>query len=122
MRLVGISSLASRDVGELSSGQGRLVEVARAIAQRPSLLLLDEPTAGLNEEETLRLADLLARVRDRGTSLVLVEHHIETVMALCSYVYVLDFGKLICEGDPTFVRNDDRVREVYLGSGHESRA
>ena len=122
IRLVGISSLVARDVSELSSGQGRLVEVARAIAQRPSLLLLDEPTAGLNEEETLRLTDLLRRIGERGTTLVLVEHHMDMVMTLCDYVYVLDFGQLICEGTPDVVRNDSRVREVYLGSAHESRA
>lgn len=121
IRLVGIEALLNRDIAELSSGQGRLVEVARALAQRPSLALFDEPTAGLNEEETKALGELLRKINRRGTSIVLVEHHIEMVMSLCEYIYVLDFGKLICEGNPEVVRSDPRVREVYLGTGHAAK-
>jgi branched-chain amino acid transport system ATP-binding protein len=122
MAAIGISHLADREISELTSGQGRLVEVARALAERPSLLLLDEPTAGLSETETRQLTELLAGIVAAGTAVILVEHHVEMVLSLCSRVTLLDFGKVIVAGDTEQVRNAPALREVYLGARYAARA
>jgi branched-chain amino acid transport system ATP-binding protein len=121
MAAIGISHLADRDISELTSGQGRLVEVARALAERPSLLLLDEPTAGLSETETRQLTELLAGIVADGTAVILVEHHVEMVLSLCSRVTLLDFGKVIVAGDTETVRKAPALREVYLGARYAAR-
>jgi branched-chain amino acid transport system ATP-binding protein len=121
MAALGISHLADRDISELTSGQGRLVEVARALAERPSLLLLDEPTAGLSETETRQLTELLAGIVADGTAVILVEHHVEMVLSLCSRVTLLDFGKVIVAGDTETVRKAPALREVYLGARYAAR-
>jgi branched-chain amino acid transport system ATP-binding protein len=118
----GIGHLADRQIAELTSGQGRLVEVARALAERPSLLLLDEPTAGLSETETRQLTELLAGIVTRGTAVILVEHHVEMVLRLCSRVTLLDFGKVIVAGDTEQVRTAPALREVYLGARYAARS
>jgi branched-chain amino acid transport system ATP-binding protein len=116
IQLLGLEEVAHRDVGELPSGQGRLVEVARAVALRPRILLLDEPSAGLTESESHQLGTTLsAFVRATGTTILLVEHHVELVAAICSYIYVLDFGRLIESGRPDTVRASPVVQEAYLG-------
>jgi branched-chain amino acid transport system ATP-binding protein len=117
-----LTALAQTPVTELSSGQGRLVEVARAMALKPRLLLLDEPSAGLNEAETVELGTILATLADAGTAIVLVEHHVELVTSTCSYVYVLDFGQTIAEGGPEEVRNNALVQTAYLGSKHAAHS
>jgi branched-chain amino acid transport system ATP-binding protein len=117
-----LTALAETPVTELSSGQGRLVEVARAMALKPRLLLLDEPSAGLNEAETVELGTILATLADAGTAIVLVEHHVELVTSTCSYVYVLDFGQTIAEGGPEEVRNNALVQTAYLGSKHAAHS
>jgi len=121
MTAIGISHLAGREISELTSGQGRLVEVARALAERPSLLLLDEPTAGLSDTETRQLTELLAGIVADGTAVVLVEHHVEMVLSLCSRVTLLDFGKVIVAGDTETVRKAPALREVYLGARYAAR-
>ncbi|HKC19156.1 MAG TPA: ATP-binding cassette domain-containing protein [Candidatus Dormibacteraeota bacterium] len=107
-----------RDVlaGDLPAGIQRRVEIARALATRPKLLLLDEPAAGLDAQETARLAELLHTVRERfHVSMLLVDHDMSLVMRVCDYVYVLDFGKQLARGEPALIRNDPKVLAAYLG-------
>jgi branched-chain amino acid transport system ATP-binding protein len=102
--------------GDLPAGIQRRVEIARALAMRPSLLLLDEPAAGLDAQETSHLADLLNAVRDRfHVSMLLVDHDMSLVMRVCDYVYVLDFGKVLAKGRPSAIRSDPKVVAAYLG-------
>ncbi|UGQ11203.1 ATP-binding cassette domain-containing protein [Yinghuangia sp. ASG 101] len=116
LRLCGITHLARAQAGALSTGQRRLVELARCLAGGFDVLLLDEPSSGLDHEETARFAEVLERVvRERGTGILLVEHDMALVMRVCSYIYVLDFGKLLFEGDADAVRSSDIVRAAYLG-------
>jgi branched-chain amino acid transport system ATP-binding protein len=117
--LLGLGDVAGQEVTELSSGHGRLVEVARAVALRPKVLLLDEPSAGLNEAESRKLGETLSRfVASSGTTVMMVEHHVELVSAICAYVYVLEFGQLIAAGTAAEVRASEAVQEAYLGRRH----
>jgi len=114
--LTGIGVLADIQAGLLPTGQRRLVELARALAGPFDLLLLDEPSAGLDINETERFGDiLLGVVRERGTGVLLVEHDMALVRQICEHIYVLDFGRLIFEGDPTQMLASDVVRTAYLG-------
>ncbi|MEW6471482.1 MAG: ATP-binding cassette domain-containing protein [Actinomycetota bacterium] len=116
MERCGISALADRPVVALSTGQRRLVELARALAARRSLLLLDEPSSGLDHQETARFGSVLREVVNQdGNGIFLVEHDMDLVMAVCDYLYVLDFGQLIAEGTPEAIRNSAVVRRAYLG-------
>jgi ABC-type branched-subunit amino acid transport system ATPase component/branched-subunit amino acid ABC-type transport system permease component len=117
MRLCGISSLANARAGHLSTGQRRLVELARALAGSFEVLLLDEPSSGLDRVETEAFGRVLKRaVRERGIAILLVEHDMSLVMDICEYIYVLDFGELVFEGTPSDVSSSDIVRAAYLGS------
>jgi ABC-type branched-subunit amino acid transport system ATPase component len=118
MRLCGIEGLRGRAVDELSTGQRRLVELARCLAGSFKILLLDEPSAGLDTTETAQFAEVLERiVEERGTGILLIEHDVNLVMRVCQYVHVLDFGRSIFEGAPEDVRASPTVREAYLGVG-----
>jgi len=112
----GIVHLAKRRAGVLPSGQRRLVELARALAGGYQLLLLDEPSSGLDQNETVTFGEILRGVvRDDGRGILLVEHDMSLVRAVCDYTYVLDFGKLIAEGPTAEVLAGDVVRAAYLG-------
>lgn len=112
---VGISPFMDGPAAQLPYGTRRLVEVARALALAPQLLVLDEPGAGLSEEEKQDLRRVLFQVRDEGVAILLIDHDMQLVMSTCSYLYVLDSGELISQGPPTEVRADPKVLESYLG-------
>lgn len=114
---VGLAEVADEPVDLLPTGLARLVELARALATGPRLLLLDEPASGLDEQETAIAGSLLVRLAEEGIAILLVEHDIELVSRVCSHVAVLDFGRLIASGPPTEVLADPVVRGAYLGAG-----
>jgi ABC-type branched-subunit amino acid transport system ATPase component len=117
LELCGLTELADRRPGELSTGQRRLVELARVCAGDFSLLLLDEPSSGLDKAETVRFGEILEQlVRERGLGILVVEHDMSLVLRICSYIYVLDFGKQIFEGTAAELASSEIVRAAYLGS------
>jgi branched-chain amino acid transport system ATP-binding protein len=117
LELLGLTPVASMSAGAIGLGTGRLVEVARALAAQPRVLLLDEPSSGLDARETDELAVVLARLRDNeGISLVLVEHNVGMVLGLADDVTVLDFGKEIARGPADAIRSDAAVQAAYLGT------
>jgi branched-chain amino acid transport system ATP-binding protein len=113
---VGLDSLVHSRAGDIPFGQQRLVEIARALALDPKLLLLDEPAAGLNRTETASLASLIRRIRDKGITVLLVEHDMNMVMNLVEHVIVLDGGRMIAEGTPAEVTSNPEVCAAYLGA------
>jgi ABC-type branched-subunit amino acid transport system ATPase component len=120
LELCGIGELAARPAGALSTGQRRLVELARAYAGDYRLLLLDEPSSGLDPTESERFGEILRRIVDeRGVGILLVEHDMALVMSVCEYLFVLDFGCLIFQGTPTETRRSPIVRAAYLGADEE---
>jgi branched-chain amino acid transport system ATP-binding protein len=116
LELLALTELGDVLVDVLPLGMTRLVEVGRALASNPAMVLLDEPMSGLDANEAARLADALRRtLEDEKISLLLVEHDVPMVLALCSRIFVLDFGRLIADGTPDQIRNDPTVRAAYLG-------
>lgn len=115
---IGIADLADADAVSLPYGIQRRLEIARALASRPKLLLLDEPAAGMNPQETLELAAFIQEIREKyHVSILLIEHHMDLVMEIVENIYVLDFGKLIAEGKPEEIQNNPLVISAYLGVG-----
>jgi branched-chain amino acid transport system ATP-binding protein len=112
---VGIEEVAGTQANVLPTGLARLVELARALACEPKVLLLDEPSAGLNEVEGERLGALLTQLAEGGVAVLLVEHDMELVMGVCSRIYVLDFGRLIAVGAPAEIAASAEVQAAYLG-------
>ncbi|HVV35936.1 MAG TPA: ABC transporter ATP-binding protein [Acidimicrobiales bacterium] len=112
---VGLRDVADAPVDAMPTGMARLVELGRALAIRPKLLLLDEPGSGLDPDETEGLGDLLLELAVDGMAILLVEHDVELVMRICEELYVLDFGRLIANGTPAQVQADGAVQAAYLG-------
>lgn len=113
---VGLSEYVDVRADLVPTGVARLVELARALAIEPELLLLDEPSSGLDESETEQFGALLQQLAAQGTAIVMVEHDMNLVFAVCEHIYVLDFGRIIAEGSPAEIRANKSVQAAYLGT------
>ena len=116
LRVVGLEDVKDELATSLPYGKQRRLEIARALATDPTLLLLDEPAAGMNPQETLELAEFIKEIRTKfHKTILLIEHHMDLVMGIADRIYVLDFGKLIARGTPEEIQNNERVIDAYLG-------
>ena len=116
LRMFDLESMANNRADSLSYGNQRKLEIARALACNPKLLLLDEPAAGMNPNETQELMDIIRNIRDNmGISILLIEHDMDLVMGICEKLYVLNFGEIIAKGNPLEIQNNSEVIKAYLG-------
>jgi ABC-type branched-subunit amino acid transport system ATPase component/ABC-type branched-subunit amino acid transport system permease subunit len=115
LKLIGLGDKSNFDPGSLSAGQQKLLEIARALCEKPRLMVLDEPCAGLNETEVAELSKLIREIRDVGISVLMIEHHMSIVMGISDYITVIDYGMKIAEGTPAEVSVNPAVRKAYLG-------
>lgn len=117
LQKVQLDDVCDEPATSLPYGKQRRLEIARALATEPSLLLLDEPAAGMNPAESLELMDFIAHIRDEfNLTVLMIEHHMEVVMGICEKIYVLDYGVTLAEGNPEEIQNNPRVVEAYLGA------
>lgn len=117
LELLGLADVADRFPTEVSNGVRHLVAIARALVPQPTLVLLDEPAAGLDSHETSELAGAIMRIREKGVSVLLVDHDMSLVLGICDRVHVLDYGKVIASGTPSEIKASPRVIDAYLGTG-----
>jgi len=115
LQFVGLSDKADEYAANLAYGEQRRLELARAMACRPSLLLLDEPTAGMNPSEASQVMELIHRIRDLGVTIVLIEHNMQVMMGTAERIIALDAGAIIAEGTPSEIQYNQKVIQAYLG-------
>ena len=121
LKIVGLDGVANELATSLPYGQQRRLEIVRALATHPKLLLLDEPAAGMNPQETEELGVFIKEIKDKfGLTVFMIEHHMNLVMGISDRIYVLDFGKLIAEGTPEEIQNNQRVIDAYLGVAEDA--
>ena len=116
LTFTNLADVADVAAENLPFGKGRLLEIARALAARPKIILMDEPAAGLNSRETLELASLISKIRESGVTVVLVEHDMDLVMDICEHIVVLNLGKKLAEGKPVEIQGNPEVVAAYLGT------
>jgi branched-chain amino acid transport system ATP-binding protein len=117
LEFTGMADLADITAGNLPFGKGRLLEISRALAAKPTIILMDEPAAGLNSRETIELASLIRKISQSGVTVVLVEHDMDLVMNICQSIIVLNLGKKLAEGSPREIQENPAVISAYLGEG-----
>lgn len=122
LSILNLLETENKKVKNLAYGQLKMLEIAKALALHPKLLLLDEPAAGLNPSESKKLSDLIRRIRDMGITIILIEHNMQLVMSIADTITVMNFGKKIAEGKPIEISQNEEVIEAYLGKGRVANA
>jgi ABC-type branched-subunit amino acid transport system ATPase component len=119
-KILDLQAVADQPVQQLSVGQRQLVSIARALAGRPTIVLLDEPAAGLDVTESRWLGERLRAIRDAGTTVIMVDHDMGLVLDVCDRIVVLDLGRIVAVGTPSEIERNDVVKRAYLGTTHAS--